>query len=76
MTAPTTSLSLTGLEQVYDSLAQALDDAGPEHTELFLTKLSLLMANALGDAALVQHLVKTALQDLSASKIAPRQELP
>ena len=75
-------LSLADLEQVYDALAQAIDEAGPGHTELYLSKLSLLMANALGDAAQVLQLVQTALQDLSApgappaSKIAPQDKLP
>ena len=86
MTEPMNSaskpLSLADLEQVYDALAQAIDEAGPGHTQLFLSKLSLLMANALGDAAQVRQLVQTALQDLSepgapgTSKIAPQDKLP
>jgi hypothetical protein len=39
------------LEQVYDALATAIDTAGPGKSELFLVKLALLNANALGDAA-------------------------
>lgn len=58
------TLSITQLEQVYDTLAQAIDQAGPEHTELFLSKLSLLLANALGDEALIERLVQSALRDL------------
>lgn len=57
-------LSIPQLEQVYDTLAQAIDQAGPERSALFLTKLSLLMANALGDPALVEQLVQSALLDL------------
>jgi len=58
------ALDITGLEQVYDALAQAIDAAGPEKKELFLVKLALLNANALADANLfVQHL-QAALQDL------------
>lgn len=58
------TLNITQLEQVYDTLAQAIDQAGPEHTELFLSKLSLLLANAMGDEALIERLVQSALRDL------------
>jgi hypothetical protein len=64
MTAFTHPLTIPQLEQVYDTLAQAIDQAGPDHSEVFLTKLSLLMANALGDPALVATLVDAALKDL------------
>lgn len=64
MTPTQPALSLTGLETVYDALASAIDQAGPEKAELFLTKLALLNANALGDASLFQQHVKAALQDL------------
>jgi hypothetical protein len=37
------------LEQVYDALATAIDQAGPEKATLFLVKLALLNANALAD---------------------------
>ena len=62
--SPTTPLTISQLEQVYDTLAEAIDQAGPERTELFLTKLSLLLANAIGDAAVVTCLVQAALLDL------------
>jgi hypothetical protein len=60
----TSSLSLTGLETVYDALATAIDQAGSDKTELFLVKLALLNAQALGDAALFQQHLDIALQDL------------
>ena len=44
-------LDIAGLETVYDLLATAIDRAGPDKTELFLVKLALLNAQALGDAA-------------------------
>ena len=44
------SLTIPALEMVYDMLATAIDEIGPEKTELFLVKLALLNANALGDA--------------------------
>ena len=46
-----TPLSIGGLETVYDALATAIDQAGPDKAELFLVKLALLQANALGDEA-------------------------
>jgi hypothetical protein len=57
-------LSLAGLEQVYDALALALDQVGPEKSELFLVKLALLNAQALGDQTLWQQQVDAALKDL------------
>jgi hypothetical protein len=57
-------LTIGGLETVYDALATAIDQAGPEKAELFLVKLALLQANALGDEAQFQQQVDTALQDL------------
>ncbi len=61
---PAASLSLAGLEEVYDALAQAIDQAGPAKSELFLVKLALLNAQALGDAALFHQHLAEALKDL------------
>lgn len=58
------ALDIAGLEAVYDTLATAIDRAGPEKAELFLVKLALLNAQALGDADRFRQLVETALQDL------------
>ncbi|MES2482156.1 MAG: DUF2783 domain-containing protein [Pseudomonadota bacterium] len=57
-------LSIAGLETVYDALARAIDQAGSDKTSLFLVKLALLNANALGDEALFQQHLQAALQDL------------
>ena len=59
-----TPLTIGGLETVYDALATAIDQAGPDKAELFLVKLALLQANALGNAEQFQQQVDTALQDL------------
>lgn len=60
-----TPLPIDALETVYDQLAQAIDQAAASgRSELFLTKLALLNANALGDAAQFQRLVEAALRDL------------
>ena len=58
------ALSLPGLEAVYDTLARAIDQAGDGKAELFLVKLALLNAQALGDDAVFQQHVQMALQDL------------
>ena len=59
-----THLLIGGLETVYDALATAIDQAGPDKAQLFLVKLALLQANALGDEAQFQQQVNAALQDL------------
>ena len=64
MTAPQVTLSIAGLETVYDTLANAIDLAGADKAELFLVKLALLNAQALGDAALFGRQVQAALLDL------------
>lgn len=58
------SLPIADLETVYDELARAIDHAGAEKTPLFLVKLALLNANALGDAGLFRQHLHAALQDL------------
>jgi hypothetical protein len=63
MTAQNT-LTIAGLEAVYDALATAIDEAGPDKTELFLVKLALLSAEALGDADQMGTLMTKALHDL------------
>ena len=62
MSEPT--LTIGGLETVYDALATALDQAGTDKAQLFLVKLALLNANALADEDLFQQHLNAALQDL------------
>lgn len=64
MSIPTKPLDIGGLETVYDRLAQAIDTAGETQAMLFLVKLALLNAQALGDAQLVARHIDAALQDL------------
>jgi hypothetical protein len=52
------------LEQVYDALATAIDQAGPDKVTLFLVKLALLNANALADPAVFAGHIEVALVDL------------
>jgi hypothetical protein len=63
-TAASRTLDIGGLEAVYDRLAHAIDEAGPEHSECFLVKLALLNAQALGDPVLFVRHVEAALRDL------------
>jgi hypothetical protein len=60
----TNTLSIPGLETVYDTLATAIDQAGEAKSRLFLVKLALLNANALGDPVLFALQVETALRNL------------
>jgi len=60
----TYTLDIAGLEQVYDRLATAIDEAGPDKSELFLVKLALLNAKALGQPDLFEAQVEAALKDL------------
>ena len=64
MNAKTQARSIPDLETVYDVLAQAIDQAGPEKAELFLVKLALLNANALAQPETVRQHIQAALQDL------------
>jgi hypothetical protein len=59
-----TQLSIADLEAVYDALAQAIDQAGPDRSELFLVKLALLNAQALGNAQAMREQIERALRDL------------
>ena len=49
---------------MYDALATALDQAGPDKAELFLVKLALLNAQTLADELLFRQQVQAALLDL------------
>ena len=64
MTATKNALPIAGLETVYDTLASAIDQAGPDKSELFLVKLALLNANALASPQAFQAHVQAALRDL------------
>jgi len=59
-----TQLTVSALEQVYDALAAAIDQAGPDKATLFLVKLALLNANALADPAVFASHIEAALVDL------------
>lgn len=58
------NLSIAELETVYDRLATAIDQAGPDKAKLFLVKLALLNANALASAQVFESHLQAALRDL------------
>ena len=58
------ALDIAGLENVYDALAQAIDQAGLDKSELFLVKLALLNAQAMGDPTVFEANIAAALKDL------------
>ena len=64
MTCNPETTPLANTEAIYDLLAQAIDAAGAERATLFLTKLALLQAHAIGHVPTVQQHVDTALRDL------------
>ena len=64
MTQASAALSVAGLETVYDLLAQAIDRAGEDKTSLFLVKLALLNAKAMGNPQVFEAQIASALQDL------------
>lgn len=63
MTDPA-GLNIGDLESVYDQLATAIDQVGPEKSELFLVKLALLAAQQLGDGRQFVDLIARAARDL------------
>lgn len=59
------------LEQVYDFLAGAIDQAGPEWETVFLAKAVLGLAHALGDREAALNILTRALADLEPTEPAP-----
>lgn len=58
------TLNTADLEQVYDTLAEAIDRAPEGQSERFLVKLALLLAREVGDRDRFEGLVEGALRDL------------
>ena len=53
------------LDIIWERLAEAIDQAGPERETLFLAKLALLVASELGNGRRTEELVEAALRDLT-----------
>jgi len=58
------ALDFSELELVYEELAKALDTVADAEREVFLCKLSLLMARELGDLPLLKDMIRTAQNHL------------
>ncbi|MBO9513196.1 MAG: DUF2783 domain-containing protein [Variovorax sp.] len=58
-----TTLCFEQLETLYDELATAIDQAGPERESVFLAKLALCMAQEWGDGARVSALIRECLHE-------------
>jgi hypothetical protein len=56
--------SFASLEVVYERLAVAIDQAGPEASEVFLAKLVLLLAEKLERPEDVVGLIEVCLKDV------------
>jgi len=50
-------IAIAGLEEIYDTLALAIDAAPADRRELLLAKLALLLANEIGDPQRVIELI-------------------
>ena len=57
------TLSFSQLEQIYDELAQAIDQVGTERESIFLAKLVILLSNEYGNGARVSELIQQCLRD-------------
>lgn len=68
------SLPFADLETAYETLAEAIDRAGPEKEALFLARLSLVLAHETGDLALFRRAVATAIEDIAQKPAAPEDK--
>ena len=57
-------MGIAEIERVYDLIADGVDRAGPDKSQLFLAKLSLALANLVGDTEAVANAVLAAGRDL------------
>jgi len=60
-----TTMPSEDFEVAYETLAMAIDSAGPEHEALFLTRLALVLGHQLGDIAIFRNAIRTALEGVA-----------
>jgi hypothetical protein len=58
------TIALPDLEAFYDALAEAIDTATPEKSQLFLAKLALQLASEVKDPGKLHQALQIALRDL------------
>lgn len=66
-----TAMPSEDFEAAYESLAMAIDSAGPEHEALFLTRLALVLGHELGDIAVFRNAIRTALEGIADQAVSP-----
>lgn len=57
-------MSPSDLEQIHESLAEAIDRFDEPTAQIFLAKLALLMAQRIGDMGVVRGCIEDAAQSL------------
>jgi hypothetical protein len=60
-----TAMPSDDFEAAYETLAMAIDSAGPEREALFLTRLALVLGHELGDIAVFKKAIGTALEGVT-----------
>jgi hypothetical protein len=60
-----TAMPSVDFEAAYETLAMAIDSAGPEREALFLTRLALVLGHELGDIAMFRKAIRTALEGIA-----------
>ena len=60
-----TAMPSEDFEVAYETLAMAIDSAGPEREALFLTRLALVLGHQLGDIAVFRNAIRTALEGVA-----------
>ena len=67
------TMASADFETAYETLATAIDTAGPEREALFLTRLALVLGHELGDIEVFEKSVKAALDGMPLRPSARRQ---
>ena len=60
-----TAMPSEDFEAAYETLAMAINSAGPEREALFLTRLALVLGHELGDIAVFRKAIRTALEGVA-----------
>jgi len=60
----TDTLAFQDLEKVYDLVAKAIDEVGPDNESLFLGKLCLILSHNIADLSVIENAIVIAKSDL------------
>jgi hypothetical protein len=61
----TDHLAFQDLEKVYELVAKAIDEVGPEREAVFLSKLCLTLAHNVTDVSFIEKAINIASSDLN-----------